>query len=483
MNRSRWYRSFYWRIGISFLVLVVGVIVVQSVMFSAMMRSASTAPRAPHLRATSIATEIGAAVSREPSYDVAAYLRRTHGSDRQQIYVVESNGSVSGNTSQPLADQTRRSALAMLGITGSGPHTDGGGQTPTGPVITAPVLVAGQLRAMVVMPPPPMGGLSREVGRMLSLPGTLVLFAATLLATWVIFRPAQRRLSALEDAALRLGSGDLTSRAPDTGGDEIARVAQAFNRMAGELAAREAALRAADTQRRQMLADVSHELRTPLTTMRGYLETLRMPEVESDAPTRERYLETVERETRRLERIVQDLLDLARLESGGGALERRLFAMERVFTAVVRRHEHELARRRIVAYTSVDDAADQVMGDPDRLEQVIENLFANAVRHAPDGSTVELRAESAGGAVRLSVTDQGGGIASDHLPHVFDRFYKVDAGRAAGDGRSGLGLSIVKAIVERHRGTIAVTSAQGRTEFVIELPQGPLQEVRRSGDR
>ena len=113
---------------------------------------------------------------------------------------------------------------------------------------------------MVVMPPPPMGGLSREVGRMLSLPGTLVLFAATLLATWVIFRPAQRRLSALEDAALRLGSGDLTSRAPDTGGDEIARVAQAFNRMAGELAAREAALRAADTQRRQMLADVSHEL-------------------------------------------------------------------------------------------------------------------------------------------------------------------------------------------------------------------------------
>ena len=184
MNRSRWYRSFYWRIGISFLVLVVGVIVVQSVMFSAMMRSASTAPRAPHVRATSIATEIGSAVSSEPSYDVAAYPRRTHGADRQQIYVVDKNGGVSGNTSQPLADETRRSALAMLGVTRSGPHTDRGGQTPTGFVITAPILVAGQLRAMVVMPPPPMGGFSREVGRMLSLPGTLVLFAATLLATW-----------------------------------------------------------------------------------------------------------------------------------------------------------------------------------------------------------------------------------------------------------------------------------------------------------
>ena len=188
-----------------------------------------------------------------------------------------------------------------------------------------------------------MGEFSREVGRMLSLPGTLVLFAATLLAALVIFRPARRRLTALEDAAIRLGGGDLSARAPDTGGDEIARVAQAFNRMAADLSAREEALRASDTQRRQMLADVSHELRTPLTTMRGYLETLLMPEVESDAATRARYLETVERETRRLERIVQDLLDLARLEGGGGTLERRLFAIERVFAAVVRRHERELS--------------------------------------------------------------------------------------------------------------------------------------------
>ena len=127
--------------------------------------------------------------------------------------------------------------------------------------------------------------------------------------------------------------------------------------------------------------------------------------------------------------------------------------------------------RGIVTRTSVDEAADQVMGDPDRLEQVIENLFANAVRHAPDGSTVELRAEGAGGAVRLSVTDQGSGIAPDHLPHVFDRFYKVDAGRAAGEGRSGLGLSIVKAIVERHGGAVSVTSVPGRTEFAVDLPR------------
>ena len=473
MNRSRWYRSFYWRIGISFVVLVVVVIVAQSVMFSSMMRSASMAPRAPHLRAIGVASEVGLEWAKAPGSDITAYLRRAHGADRQRIYVVTGDGVVRGNTADPLADDIRRSALAMMG---SDPGQTPGSRQPTpstGPVVTAPVQVAGHLRAIVVLPPPPMGEFSREVGRMLSLPGTLVLFAATLLAALVIFRPARRRLTALEDAAIRLGSGDLSARAPDTGGDEIARVAQAFNRMAGDLSARDEALRASDTQRRQMLADVSHELRTPLTTMRGYLETLRMPEVESDAATRERYLETVERETRRLERIVQDLLDLARLEGGGGTLERRLFAIERVFSAVVRRHERELSARRLVAQTSVDDDADQVLGDPDRVEQVIENLFANAMRHSPDGGTVELRAGTGDGTVRLSVADHGSGIAPDHLPHVFDRFYKADAGRAAADGGSGLGLSIVKAIVERHGGAITATSEPGRTEFVVTLPSTP----------
>jgi methyl-accepting chemotaxis protein len=195
----------------------------QSVMFSARMRSASMAPRAPHLRATNIAAEIGSGLSSDPAYDVAAYLRRSHGRDRQQIYVVMRDGGVSANTGQPLASDIRHSALEMMGVQGPAPR---GAQAATGPVITVPVQVDGQLRAMVVMPPPPMGGFSREVGRMLSLPGTLVLFVATVLAAWVIFRPARRRLTALEHAALALGSGDLAARAPDTGGDEIARVAQ-----------------------------------------------------------------------------------------------------------------------------------------------------------------------------------------------------------------------------------------------------------------
>src|SRR5712691_1633797 len=166
----------------------------------------------------------------------------------------------------------------------------------------------------------------------------------------------------------------------------MARVASAFNRMAGELAARDEALRTSDKLRRQMLADVSHELKTPLTAMRGYVETLHMAhraDVSLDGATRERYFDILERETERLDRIVRDLLDLARLENGVGGLDVRLFDVQRLFDHVIARHEHEARSRAISVAASVADGADQVMGDPDRLEQVIENLVANALRHSP----------------------------------------------------------------------------------------------------
>jgi signal transduction histidine kinase len=287
----------------------------------------------------------------------------------------------------------------------------------------------------------------------------------------VVFNPARRRLAALEDAAQRLGEGDLSARAPHAGGDEIARVAAAFNRMASELETRDAALRTSDALRRQMMADVSHELKTPLTAMRGYIETLRMPDVALDAERRDRYFETIDRETRRLERIVKDLLDLARYEHGGVVLQRRLFDIGRLFGNVAGRHEREAQKKAVAIRIQIDPQADQVVGDPDRIEQAIENLVANALRHTPSGGSVMLNATQADGKAMLSVSDSGGGIAPEHLPHVFERFYKVDASRAAESTGSGLGLSITKAIIERHGGTISVTSQPGRTTFAILLPQ------------
>jgi signal transduction histidine kinase len=220
-----------------------------------------------------------------------------------------------------------------------------------------------------------------------------------------------------------------------------------------------------------MMADVSHELKTPLTAMRGYIETLRMPEVALDAERRDRYFETIDRETRRLERIVRDLLDLARYEHGGVVLQRRVFDIERLFDNVVGRHERDAQAKAVAIHIHVEPRADQVVADPDRIEQAVENLVSNALRHTPSGGTIALGASHADGVAMLTVSDSGGGIAPEHLPHVFERFYKVDAARASESTGSGLGLSITKAIVERHGGTIRVTSEPGRTTFTILLPQ------------
>jgi signal transduction histidine kinase len=470
-HRARWYRSFYFRIGFSFVVFVVAVVIAQNAIFGYVMsRTAGRAfpGRSPNNLAAIVAADVGSALAQDPDLDVDEYVRREYEQARF-LFVMMKNGRIAANSPRTLDDGIRRSIEAVLkGTTfgrGGEPRIDGP------PTVTAPIQVAGELRGMVILPPMPPGSpVVRDLTRMLSLPGTIVLVVATTIAAAFIFAPARRRLRALETATDRLGGGDLSARAPEAGGDEIARVASAFNRMASELNARDEALRTADRLRRQMLADVSHELKTPLTAMRGYLETLHMSDVELDADTRERYFNTIERETLRLDRIVQDLVDLARLESGVGTLNVRLFAVRRLFEHVAQRHEHEARLRKISVRLSVTEGADQVVADPDRFEQVIENLVANALRHTPSAGAIELCARTEGDAVVVSVVDSGEGIAGEHLPYVFDRFYKVDAARTTAAG-SGLGLSIVKAIVERHHGSVRVASAPGRTAFTIRLPQ------------
>jgi signal transduction histidine kinase len=202
--------------------------------------------------------------------------------------------------------------------------------------------------------------------------------------------------------------------------------------------------------------------------MRGYIETLAMSELSIDASTRQRYVDIVMEETRRLERIIGDLLDLARLEGGGDTIRRLPVDVAALFDRVAERHERELRARRIALVQDVEPATESLVGDPDRLEQALQNLAANALRHTPEGGTLTLSASRVSDTIRLSVRDSGPGIPPEQLPHIFDRFYKGDASRQSSGG-SGLGLSIVKAIVERHGGTITARNDQGAV-FDIVLP-------------
>jgi signal transduction histidine kinase len=471
-ERPAWYSSFYWRIAISFVLFIVVVLVGQSVMVS-YMASRSNNPFSsgnPNAEAAAIASSVGRALATSPDVSVESHLRRSFPTMRPSAFVLMKDGRLarfSDNATVP--EDLQRQTAAML--SGAAPEQS---TSHAPPVVTAPILLGNELKGMVVLPPPPGSagrGVFRDVGRLLSLPGTLVLIVVTIIAAVVIFAPARQRLRGLEQAAELFGAGHLEARAPETGSDEIARVATAFNRMAAELATRNETLHSVERQRRQMLADVSHELRTPLTTMRGYLDTLEMPSVSLDEDTKSRYLDTVRHETGRLERIVVDLLDLARHENGGSSLDIRVFAVDRVFGHVARRYEREAQRAGITIRMHIADAADQVVGDPDRIEQAIDNLVANAMRHTPRGGTIELGAAITTLSYRLSVTDSGDGIPPENLRNVFDRFYKVDESRMAGIGGSGLGLSIVKAIAQRHKGAVSVTSWPGFTEFMITLPR------------
>jgi two-component system, OmpR family, sensor kinase len=476
---ARWFGSFYFRIGSSFVVFVVAVTVAQSAMFNYAMTRQAFPGRSPNAVAAMVAADIGSTLAQDPGLDLQQYLTEAYGDRRQPVYVMLKDGRIAGTRPTALPVDSRRVVEAVLAGRGLNrlEKEDSPGSPPT---VMAPIQISNELRGMVVLPAAPAPSLlEREVRRLLFLPGTVLLILGTIVAAAFVFEPTRRRLKALEDAARRLGAGDLAARAPEKGGDEIAHVAAAFNRMADDLASRDEALRTSDRLRRQMLADISHELKTPLTSMRGCVETLRMRELKLDEATRDRYFETFERETLRLDRLVKDLLDLTRLEHGAGELDRRYFAVDRVFEHVIRRHEHEAAERRISLRTAVDEPASQVFGDPDRIEQVIENLAANALRHTHEGGTIEFSARAGHAMAVLLVTDSGDGIPPEHLQHVFERFYKVDTARTNGPAGSGLGLSIAKAIVERHGGTIRVESAPGRTAFTIALPEpeGPAPQA------
>jgi signal transduction histidine kinase len=466
-----WYRTIYWRVAVGTLGVIVVLLAAQAALVLWVVGQAdrSVLARPPLGLARLVASDLGAALEAEPTADVEALLRESFGRVPQNIFVVFIDGKVITNRRFNVPEAMVAAARRGLAERDEGPREGMRGRTRRFPALR----VGGELKGTVVVVPlgGPIEAALATYGPALLGAGALLLVVGTLGVMFFILAPARRRLGSLERAAAALGAGDTAARAPEGGGDEIAALSTAFNRMAGELEARLGELQQADRVRRQLLADVSHELMTPLTAIRGYLETLAMPGVVRDEATRERYVRIVTEETLRLEAIIGDLLDLARLEGGGVEIERTDVPVSWLFDRLAERHGVVTAQRGITLTTSIEPGADRVVGDGRRLEQALQNLVANAVRHTPDGGRVGVSAALADGGVRLRVEDTGPGIPPDHLPLVFDRFYKIDQSRSPGGAGSGLGLSIVKAIIERHGGDVAASTAPGGgARFDVVLP-------------
>jgi two-component system OmpR family sensor kinase len=299
---------------------------------------------------------------------------------------------------------------------------------------------------------------------------------AALLGAFIV-RRTMRPLEAVASTASRVaelpldrGKVALSVRVPGVDPrTEVGQVGAALNRMLGHVAQALAARQASETRVRHFVADASHELRTPLAAIRGYAELTRRVG-DGIPPDVAHAMRRVESETARMTVLVEDMLLLARLDSGrplaSAPVDLSRLAIDAVSDAHVAGPDH---RWRL----DLPEESVTVSGDAARLHQVLTNLLANSRTHTPPGTTVTTSVRVSGDAVLLTVADDGPGIPPDLLPDVFDRFARGDTSRSRAAGSTGLGLSIVAAVVEAHQGSVEVMSQPGRTAFTVRLPAPP----------
>jgi signal transduction histidine kinase len=292
-----------------------------------------------------------------------------------------------------------------------------------------------------------------------ALAGITLRLAAALAVVGVLTRGMTSPLREMADAARAMAAGGWGRRVTDTSADEVGELARAFNAMAGELAA-------VDRMRRDLIANVSHELRTPISALQARLENM-VDGVERPEPE---LLASMLDQTERLGRLVAQLLDLSRLESGAVPLRREVVDVASLVDAVAAEARLHAPDRSVE--TAVTPPGLDLYADPDRLHQVLANLTANALRHGPAERPVRLSATRADGHVVLVVTDEGPGIPETEAERVFERFYRADAARnGAGPDGAGLGLSIARWVVDLHGGDIrAEANRPAGCAVVCRLP-------------
>ena len=311
----------------------------------------------------------------------------------------------------------------------------------------------------------PMTALVGYMGDMLAMFGisaAAILLLCSLLC-WVLAKRITGPIEDISEAARRLGSGDFTARAPVDGCVELADFATTFNNMA-------ARLQTIDNSRGQFMGNIAHELRTPMTTIKGFIDGM----LDGTIPPEEnqRYLSIVSQETGRLARLVQNMLDITKLEAGEVPIHAKNYDLWQTVTDVVLSDEQRIEDGKI-DIQGLGGPPLMIYADPDFVHQVVYNIVDNAIKFTPAGGVISFAAEKHGNMVEVRIENTGAGIAPEALPFVFERFYKEDRSRGMNTRGSGLGLHICKILINLSGGQIHAESEEGKwCRFVFTLPCG-----------
>ena len=288
---------------------------------------------------------------------------------------------------------------------------------------------------------------------------TLAALALALLLSFLLTRRVLRPLSQMATITRNVSAGNFSERVVVTSHDEIGQLGLAFNRMAESLEKLEGL-------RKRMVADVAHELRTPLTNLRGYLEGLSDAVVPPSAGT----FNMLQQEVLRLVHLVEDLQQLAKAEAAEAYLTRRPLFLEDLVKQLLVLYKQQFEQKAISVETRFAPEADSITADPDKLLQALRNLIENACKYTPANGSVTIAAERQDGNVQVRFINSGPGISAEDLPFVFERFYRADPSRSREGGGAGIGLSIVKTLIEAHGGEVGAESESGKTCMWFSLP-------------
>jgi signal transduction histidine kinase len=303
--------------------------------------------------------------------------------------------------------------------------------------------------------------------------GAILLVFATgiaMLLGYFVSSTITRRIQSLQGAAQQLAKGDLSTRAPVEGKDEVAALAASFNRMAERLQDADRQQREIDRLRRDLVAWASHDLQTPLTAIRVQIEAL-VDGVVDDPATIQRYLQSTKRQVNDLSLLLHDLFQVAQLDAGGLVIQPTACSLSDLISDTLESFSALASERDVQLSGSAAPDIDPAMIDAPRIGRVLNNLIGNALRHTPANGMVKVTAAREGAHVLIEVTDTGEGISPDDLPFIFERFYRGEKSRNRDTGGSGLGLAIASGIVREHGGEIWVKSQpEAGTTFHVSLP-------------